>query len=226
MKTSTIFITILSIVIIAGLFMSNTELKKEYLKIDLSDPYKNYVSVAHKPYTVLDISGSNGYPIQIVQKETNDIKVLRSRLNHFESELKQDTLCIKFTGSNIPPNQRYNSTTPYGIIIAHKGITSIISADTHNRVFGFKNDDLQITLKGNSFMEVNDCNLGNLNVKLEDTSYIDFISNNTADSLDLNMKDTSVASLQKLNTKTIHHVLKDSVTIILSKETFNTILKY
>ncbi|MGB0891542.1 MAG: hypothetical protein ACPGUU_04260 [Flavobacteriaceae bacterium] len=225
MKKSNIFISFLAIAIITGMFLVNADLKKEYTKIDLKDPFKNYLSIDHESYSVLDISGSNGYPIQIIQKDTNNIKILRSRLNHFKSELRNDTMFVKFTGSNIPMNQRHNSSTPYGIIIENSELTKIVSTNTHNRIFDFSNTNLQISLKGNSFMEVNNCNINTLQINLENTSYIDFIINNKADSLDLIMKDKSIASLQKMSFNKINHSLKDSVTIVLSKDAFNTILK-
>lgn len=225
MKKSNIFISFLVIAVIAGMFLVNADLKKEYSKIDLKDPFKNYLSIDHKPYSVLDISGSNGYPIQIIQKDTNNIKVLRSRLNHFKSELRNDTMFVKFTGSNIPMSQRHNSSTPYGIIIESNQLTHIISVNTHNRIFDFKDTDLQISLQGNSFTEVNNCTVNMLNIDLSHTSYIDFIANNEADSLNLKMNDKSVASLQKMSFNKINHSLKDSVTIVLSKDAFNTILK-
>lgn len=225
MKKSNTFISILTIAIIAGMFLVNVDLRDEYDKIDLKDPFKNYLPINHKSYSVLDISGSNGYPIQIMQKDINTIKVLRSRLNHFKSELRNDTLFVKFSGSNIPMNRHHNSSTPYGIIIENSELTNIVSTNTHNRIFDFSNTDLQISLKGNSFMEVNNCNINTLQINLENTSYINFVTNNKADSLDLKMKDKSIASLQKMSFNKINHSLKDSVTIVLSKHAFNAILK-
>lgn len=225
MKRSNAFISILCAVVIGGMFMSNSVLKQEFEKIDLSDPYKNYISIDHGSYSVLDISGSNGYPIQIVQKDSSDIKVLRSRLDHFEKELRNDTLFVKFTGSNVPLEQRYNSSTPYGIIIESNSLSTIISNNTHNRVFDFNNTDLQIFLKGNSFMEMSNCNVNTLEMDLEDSSYINFITQNKVDSLDLKMNQKSVASLQHIEFKSIHHSLSDSITIVLSKDAFNKILK-
>ncbi|TVZ55007.1 hypothetical protein OD91_0248 [Lutibacter sp. Hel_I_33_5] len=225
MKKSNLFITILSTVIIVGMFATNITLKNEYQKIDVSDPFKNYISIDHKPYSVLDISGSNGYPIQIISKKTNDIKVLRSRVKHFKSELRNDTLYIKFTGSNIPSNQRYNSNTPYGIIIENDKLASIISKNTHNRIFNLENKNLHLTIKGNSFIEMSHCNLDTLQVDVQNSGYIDFTMKNKAEYLDLKMSDKSIVSLQNLDFKSIKHSLKDSVSIVLSKDAFNKILK-
>ena len=225
MKSSNVFISVLCAVVIGGMFMSNSVLKQEFEKIDLSDAYKNYMSIDHGAYAVLDISGSNGYPIQIVQKDSSAIKVLRSRLDHFKKELRNDTLFVKFTGSNVPLEQRFNSSTPYGIIIESNTLSTIISNNTHNRVFDFKDSDLQVLLKGNSFMEMINCNVNTLEMDLEDSSYINFVKQNKVDSLDLKMNDKSVASLQHIEFKSLHHALSDSITMVLSKDAFNKILK-
>ena len=225
MKKSNLYILGLVLVIITGMFASNSILKEEYQKIDLTDPYKNYLSVKSESYTVLDISGSNGYPIEIVHKKKNDIKVLRSRLNHFKKTLRNDTLFIKFTGSNIPLLQRYNTSTPAGIIIEKNILTDIISTNTHNRMSGFSNQDLKLNLLGNSLIEISDCDLNNMLIDMKNKSQIDFSSMNTVDSLNLIMANTSIASLQKIDFKTINHSLSDSITLVLSKSVFKNILK-
>ena len=214
MKKSNLYIMTLCIVIIAGMYATNIILTKEYQKIDLTDPYKNYVSVAIAPYKVLAISGSNGYPIEIVHKKTNDIKVLRSRLNHFKSTLRNDTLFIQFTGSNIPMQQRFITNTPAGIIIEKNVLVDIISTNTHNRVSGFSSQDLKIHLKGNSLMEISNCNIQTMQIEMLHKSQIDFSNMNTVDSLDLKMANSAIASLQKIAFRTIHPTLKDSITIV------------
>jgi hypothetical protein len=225
MKKSNLFLMTLGLITIVGMFITNVLLKNEYVKIDLTDPYKNYISVPAESYSVLDISGSNGYPIEIVHKKTNDIKVLRSRLDHFKSNLRNDTLFIQFTGSNIPMDQRYHSSTPAGIVIEKNTLTTIVSTNTHNRISGFTNQDLKLVLKGNSLMEVNNCDINTMEIDTRNSSQIDFANENRVDSLVLKMANKSAASLQKIDFRTINHTLSDSITLVLSKDTFNSILK-
>lgn len=225
MKTSNLFITILFLVIVIAMFITNVSLKNEFLKIDLKDVYKNYVLVDAEPYSVLSISGSNGYPIEVVQKETNTIKVLRSRLKHFKSVVKNDTLFINFSGSNIPMNQQNNSKTPAGIIIENNSLSDIITTNIHNRIKGFVNQDLKITLRGKTFTEISNTNLNFMDLVINDISRIDFSDKNKVDSLDLKMNDNSVAYLKAITFRKINTKVKDSATIILSKNTFNKILK-
>lgn len=224
MKTSNIFIIVLSLVIISAMYATNVNLKNEYKKIDLKDPFKNYVSVNTAAYAVLNISGSNGYPIEIKQEKDNDIKVLRSRLKHFKSIVKNDTLYIEFTGSNISMQQSFLTTTPPGIIIHKNKLSSIHIANTHNRISGFINQDLELNLNGNSHTEISNSTLNTLNVKMENNSQIQFLKKNNVDSLTLIMKNKSVASLDKISFKKINPILSDSITLVLSKDTFKNIL--
>lgn len=225
MKKSNLFLITLGLIMIAGMFSTNVILKKEYQKIDLTDPYKNYVSVASPSYSVLDISGSNGYPIEIVNKKTDDIKVLRSRLHHFKSNLKNDTLYIQFTGSNISMEQSYHTKTPPGIIIEKNVLSSIIITNIHNRISNFSNQDLKLILKGNSHMEISDFHLNTMDIDVKNNSQIEFLNINTVDSLHIKMENKSIAKLQKIDFKTIKHSLSDSITFVLSKDTFNNMLK-
>ena len=225
MKTSNLFIVLFSIVILAVLFITNINLKNEYLKIDLEDMYKNYVSVDAAPYSVLSISGSNGYPIEIEQNDTNSIKVLRSRLEHFKSVVKNDTLFIEFSGSNVSMQQSFLSTTPSGIVIHKNKLSAIVSMNTHQRVSGFENDRFNLILKGNSHLEIRSSNIQTLSVLTEKNSQIQFLEQNTIDSLSLKMLNTSVANLTNINFKKVHPVLSDSIAIVLSKNTFKNLLK-
>lgn len=225
MKTSNVFIIILSISISGMLFATNLSLKKEYDKIDLDDVFKNYVSVSSEHYTVLSISGSNGYPIEIVQKDTNAIKVLRSRLEHFKSVVKNDTLFIEFTGANISMQKSFLSTTPSGIIIYKNNLAGIIATNTHQRVSGFETEHFTLNLKGYSHVELQNCTVQTLSIAMENKSHLQFVEHNLADSIALKMTNTSVANLTDVAFKKMHPVLSDSVTLVLSKEVFKNLLK-
>jgi len=225
MKTSTIFIIVLSLVIITVMYITNVSLKNEYHKIDLSDTFKNYVSVKSDSYSVLDISGSNGYPIEIIQNKNNDIKVLRTRLEHFKSNVKNDTLFIRFTGSNISMSQSFLTTTPSGIIIYKNNLSSIHITNTHNRISGYQHQDLNLSLKGYSHTELINTDLNTLALTMENQSQIEFLNENKVDSLSLKMTNESVANLEKIDFNKIHPVLSDSITLVLSKDVFQRILK-
>ncbi|MEM8892712.1 MAG: hypothetical protein AAGD28_32325, partial [Bacteroidota bacterium] len=97
MKKSNQFLLILGSIILSMMLFTNFNLVGEYKKIDLSDPFKNYISLDVEPYAVLKLSGSNGYPIEVRQTDESELKFLRSRTEHVKHRIHADTLFISFT---------------------------------------------------------------------------------------------------------------------------------
>ena len=223
MKPSNILSTSIFFAFIFGMFYTNIILKNEFLKIDLNDKYKNYISYNVGTYSVVNIEGSNGYPIEIKKTESNDIKVLRSRKNHFNKVQIKDTLFIEFTGANISNEQSFSNETPTGIIIESNSLSKIIVSNTYNRIEGFSGQDMDIILKNSSIAEIADCKLKSLNLSSEDNSQYVFSKNNRIDSLHLIMLDKSIGHLKHLDYKILNHSLGDSVTMVLSKNIFDKI---
>ncbi|MEP0266716.1 hypothetical protein [Dokdonia sp.] len=225
MKKGNLFLVIFGLILLTGMYATNHTLANEYQNIDLTDRYKNYVSIPSEAYSVLAISGSNGYPIEIAHAQTDAIKVLRSRVDHFKSNLINDTLFIEFTGSNIPMEQRFHSDTPSGIIIEKNTLSSILNINTHQRISGFSNQDLTLILEGNAFIEVSNCDVHTLDIDMKHRSQIGFSHKNTVDSLHIKMVNTSIARLQEIEFRAIQHTLSDSITVVLSKGVFNRVLE-
>jgi hypothetical protein len=223
MKPSNILSLILCATTLFGMFYTNTILKREFLEIDLDDQYKNYISHDSGDYSVLDIRGSNGYAIEIKESKKNDIKVLRSRLKHFKQKLIEDTLFIEFTGSNISIEQALSNDTPAGIIIEKSVLSKIIVTNTYNRITAFRDQNMDIVLKESSISEIADCKLKSLNIYAEDNSQYVFSENNSIDSVHLYMMDNSIGRLNEIEYLNLNHTLEDSVTLILSKNSFDRI---
>jgi hypothetical protein len=223
MKPSNILSATLFFTLISGMVYTNIVLKNEYLKIDLSDKFKNYISYATETFSVVSIEGSNGYPIEIKNGKSNDVKVLRSRKNHFNQIQVKDTLFIEFTGANISAEKSFSNETPTGIIIESNTLSKIIVSNTYNRIEGFSGKEMDIELKNSSIAEIADCNLKSLNLFSRDYSQYVFSKNNIIDSLNLMMHDKSIGHLEHLNYKTLNHTLEDSITMVLSKNIFDKI---
>lgn len=224
-KKSNLMILGMILISTIGMFASNFMLKSEYLKIDLSDIYKNYISVDKKAYSVLSISGSNGYPIDIIQKPHNNIRVLRSRQGHFNSNLIGDTMFIEFTGANISQQQAFLSETPSGIIIESNELTHVISDNTTNRIIGFSHQNFTLSLRGNSLSKISDCTVKRFEIDSKNNSQFEFSNNNQVDSLKIDLSGNSIAYLKEISFTDIHHSLTDSVTLVLSKSVTNRILQ-
>lgn len=223
MKTSNILLLTVLFVIIFGMFYTNTTLRGEFLKIDLEDQFKNYISYEIAPYSVINIKGSNGYPIEIKKGKLDDVKVLRSRQNHFKKKLVKDTLFIEFTGANISIQQAFTNETPPGIIIENNTLSKIIISNTYNRISHFSDQELDILLKKSAVVDIAECNLKRLNLYAERKSQYLFSKNNNIDSLNLIMLDKSIGHLNDLDFLSLHQSLGDSVTLVLSKKVFDRI---
>ncbi len=215
----------LLLILALGMFTTNSILKKEYLKIDLTDTFKNYTSVNKETYKVLHISGSNGYPIDIIEKPEHTIKVLRSRQKHFKSDLRKDTLFVVFTGANISQKQAFMTDTPSGIIVESNTINTVIANNTNTRITGFSQRDLKLILEGNSLTKVFNCTMETLAIAAKDNSQFEFSRNNTIDSLYIEMSNNSVGAFEEVNFSALHHSLKDSVRLVLSKEVVQTMMR-
>jgi len=223
MKPSNLLTTILFSTLISGMFYTNIILKNEYLKIDLDDKFKNYISYNMDSYSVVKIEGSNGYPVEIKSGKSNNVKVLRSRINHFNKALVKDTLFIEFTGANISAEQSFLNETPTGIVIESNTLSKIIVSNTYNRIEGFSRKEMDIILKNSSIAEIADCKLNSLNLSSEGNSQYIFSKNNIIDSLNLIMLDKSIGHLKQLDFKHLSHSLGDSTTMVLSKNIFDRV---
>jgi len=223
MKTSNVLLLVVFFLTFFGMFYTNITLKREFLKIDLEDKFKNYISYDTESYSVINIKGSNGYPIKIKKGKLDDVKVLRSRQNHFKKKLVEDTLFIEFTGANISIQQSFIHETPPGIIIEKNTLSKIIVSNTYNRITGFSDQELDIILQNSSIIDIAECDLKTLNLYTEHNSQYVFSRSNRIDSLNLTMLDKSIGHLKGLEFSSLNHSLGDSVTLVLSKNAFDRI---
>lgn len=225
MKPSNIALLSLAFAFLVGMFFTNSILKKEYVKIDLDDPLKDYVSVDYESFSVLKISGSNGYPIEIEAAEKEDIKVLRRRMGFFKKELKGDTLHITFSGSNIPLEQAANSTTQPGIKIQGSAFSQIIIKDTYTRIKGLTEKNLNLYLEGNASTAVLDCRFGSLSIAAKNNSRFEFKQHNSVDTLAFTLANTSMGYLKNIDFSVLQPTLGDSAVVAMSGSSLMEIIK-
>lgn len=225
MKRSNQFLVLFGLITLAVLFLTNFNLVQEYNKIDLSDPFKNYVSLTTKPYSVLILSGSNGYPIEVRNEGGNGLKVLRSRVDHVVQNVISDTLFIEFTGANISRQQSRETNTPPSIIIQRETLPEIIAADIHGKISSFVAQKMSLTLKGDALIEIKDSHFKAMDVNLSHQAQIEFSNRNSTDSLLLTMSNTSVVFLKNINLQYIEQNLGDSISLVLSNDVFNSLVE-
>lgn len=225
MKKSNQFLLILGSIILSMMLFTNFNLVEEYKKIDLSDPFKNYISLDVEPYAVLKLSGSNGYPIEVRQADESELKLLRSRTEHVKHRIHADTLFISFTGARISKHQSQTSNSPAAIIIQRSVLPEIIMTDIHGKISDFEADEMKLSIKGNALAEIKDCQLNRMQVNISQQGHLEFFHQNSVDSLALDMANSSVAFLKQVNLQHIQQDLGDSIAIVLSNDVFSALNK-
>ena len=225
MTKSNQFLAMLVLLTSSMMLFTNFNLAKEYEKIDLSDPFKNYISLESKPFSVLKLLGSNGYPIEVRQSDVNEIKVLRSRIDHVIQKTHADTMSLEFTGASISKQQSQLSTSPPAIVILRTSIQEIIATDVHCKIADFAMDNMKVTVNGEALAEIADCHLSKLKAEIAQQGHLEFFHQNSIDSVQLTMKNSAVAFLKNV---TLHHIdqdLGDSVSIVLSNRVFDSLIE-
>lgn len=226
MKPGNIALSALIIMLLASMTWVNTELRTVYYEIDLTDKLRNYQPVEIAEYSVLEISGSNGYPVEIQQGAENETKILRSRMSQFEYKVTGDTLAIHFSGALVSPSTLVNTTTPAGIIISASKLKGIVLEDTHNRISGFDQGTLSLLLKGSSYTEFSDNHIDSFSLKAAGNSNFTFTTKNTADTALFTLMGASVGFLEGLSYHAFEPVLEDSALIVLSKNALRELIQH
>lgn len=225
MKKSNQFLAILGLLTLLMMLFTNFNLVQAYKKIDLSDPFKNYLPFQAEPYSVLILSGSNGYPIELKSAEEDGLMVLRSRREHLKYKSHADTLFIEFTGARISKQQSQSSDAPAAIIIQRRTPPEIIAADIHCKISDFAREEMKLRIEGNALTEIKNCQLNRMKVDIHQQGHLEFFGKNKIDSLQLRMTNTSVAFLRNVNLHHIEQDLSDSIAIVLSNHVFSSLLE-
>ena len=225
MKKSNLFLTILGLLTCAMMVFTNFNLVQAYKKIDLSDPFKNYLPFQTEPYSVLILSGSNGYPIELKYAEEDGLMILRSRTEHLRRRSHGDTLFIEFTGARISKQQSQSSNAPAAVIIQRSLLPEISASDIHVKISDFEKDDLELKIGGNALTEIKNCQFNRMKVDLSQQGHLEFFAQNSVDSLQLSMANTSVAFLKNVNLHHIQQELSDSIAIVLSNHVFRDLIE-
>ena len=225
MKRSNQFLSLLILLTVGMMLFTNFTLMKEYKTIDLSDPFKNYISLDYVPTNVLKLSGSNGYPIEVRHANENGLKVLRSRTEHVIQSIHGDTTRIEFTGASISKQQSILSETPPAIIIEVQYLPELKTTDIHCRIKDFNTDELNIGVGGHALIEIGDCDFVSMIVDISDHGHLEFFHENRVDTMKLTMTNTSVAYLKNVNLHYIKQDLGEAVSVVLSNKVFDSLVE-
>ncbi len=224
MKRSNLLLSVLSCILLAALFVTDHLLVLQYAAINLSDPYKNYQSIAVSPFKALKISGGNGYAIRIIQGDHYNIRLMNSRKDFFKMKMLQDTLSVTFTVAN--QNHQQPQETTVGLIIFLPKIAYLQFSGTNNEVGPLLQDSLTIQQNTNTVTRLKELRLNYLSLNGTATSYFDLLSNNTALHLRANMKNKAVVNFNQISFIRFTPLLQDSAAIVVYKTSLESLMHH
>lgn len=198
MKTSNKLLAALVTTLLAATVFVDVLLKNAYAKIDLNDAFKNYETIAIKPFKYLITEGGNGYAIQIKQSAVIDLKVMSTRKNFLTVVQRADTLFLKFTVPNNMSN-RDQETLPQGLLLSSPKIDAIAANGTNILLTGWQADNLTLTLTGIAALKFNQANIGELTVTGSQNAMVNFNEGNNIKDLKLVFSDNAIATLRGID---------------------------
>ncbi len=198
MKISNKILAGLVTTVLAATVLVDVLLKDTYAKIDLNNTFKNYETIAIKPFKVLKTEGGNGYAIQITQSPVTDLKVMGSRKNFLTIVQRGDTLLLQFTVPNNMSN-RDPEKLPQGILLSSPKINFIAANGTNIFLNGWKNDSLNIALSGSAAIKFNEADIGKLTVQGNQSAWADFNEGNKIKYLNLMFSGNSIVGLKGID---------------------------
>ena len=165
---------------IAGLFGSNYVMKKEFDKIDKTDPYWAYKKVEEKPFRHLVINGGNISNIFFEQSPHSFVKVMKNWRGADDGSVKtrivNDTLYLNFSNRFIDIYEKYWLRDVVPVRISTPSLVSAEGSDTKLVIDKFNQPTISIDLNGDSKIQVN-CfrtHFDRIDVEQRDSSLVAF----------------------------------------------------
>jgi hypothetical protein len=230
MKLSNTILLVSLLTGVAGLFGSNYVMKKEFDKIDKTDPYWTYKKVEEKPFKHLVINGGNISNIFFEQSPHSFVKVMKNWRGANDGSIKtrisNDTLYLTFENRFADIYEKYWLREVVPVRISTPSLISAEGSNTKLVIDKFNQPTLKIELNGDSKIQVN-CfrtHFDKIEVDQKDSSLVAFTVSKELflpDSININkvVAKGSGTSLLNLRTATIDSLqlnLTDAAAIALS----------
>jgi len=158
MKLSTKILTAMLLLFIAGLFISNSILKREYDKADKSDLYWNYDKILEQPFSHINIKGGNITNIAFEQSSKSSVRVSQ-KLGMLEKRnvtalVKNDTLFLVFPNTYKDILEKNWMGWNTLVRVFSPRLLSVTGTDTKFEMFKIKQKSISINMTGKSTFEL------------------------------------------------------------------------
>jgi hypothetical protein len=221
MKFTTRILVLMSVLIIAGLFLSNMILKKQYDAMDKSDIYWTYDKVLEQPFKYLNITGGNETNIYYEPSARSSVRLLQEWVKYHNGEVKahvrNDTLFLNFDYVPASPFEKVWLRNSAPVRIFSPELLSVTGNNTHFEMQKVKQKSINVNITGKSSFEVETMNkeMDSVNVYQRDSSEIVFeispayLTTVVTDKTRIGFKSTTIDQTNKNESISIRSVKAD-----------------
>jgi hypothetical protein len=180
MKLTAKILSAMLLLFIAGLFVSNSILKKEYEKVDKNDLYWTYGKILEQPFSHLKIEGGNITNIAFEQSSKSSVRIFKDwegfQKGTVTASVKNDTLFLKFPNTYRDIFEKNWMGWNTLVRVFSPQLLSVTGNDTKFAMFKMKQKNMNVFLSGKSSFELESMTteLDSLHIVQSDSSAVVF----------------------------------------------------
>jgi hypothetical protein len=240
MKFTTKILTAMLILFIAGLFVSNSFLKKEFERVDKTDLYWNYAKIVQEPFSHIKIQGGNISKIAFEQNSNPSVRVYKNWDGYINETVKafvkNDTLFLKFPNTYRDIYQRDWMKWNTLVRVFSPKLLSVTGTDTKFEMFNMKQKSITVNMSGKSEFELESMisEFDTLDIAAKDSSAVIFEMSPDLKSsglfhvnrVDANIQGVSLLDIGRAQIDSLKLAIADSSGILLSGGTLKKRQRY
>lgn len=165
--------SLLALILVGGLFLSNYKLKQQFDKIDTSDPFWNYSIRESGEFHHVQIVGGNLLRTKIIAGEKNQLIREENLKDWLIAEIKNDTLYVDFA-KHVPATREEESQplSNFEVVIMMKELHSLTINKSTVELEAPTSDTLKIVARNRSGVDLQKIGAGkSVRVLVENNSF-------------------------------------------------------
>jgi hypothetical protein len=240
MKFTTKILTAMLMLFIAGLFVSNSFLKKEFEKVDKTDLYWNYAKILQEPFNHIKIEGGNISKIAFEQSPNPSVRVYKNwdgyKNETVKAFIKNDTLFLKFPNTYRDIYERDWMKWNTLVRVFSPKLLSVTGTDTKFEMFNIRQKNITVNMSGKSEFELESMisEFDTLDIGVKDSSAVIFEMSPDLKSSGLfhvklvaaNIQGVSLLDIGRAQVDSLKLTIADSSGILLSGGTLKKRQRY
>jgi hypothetical protein len=222
MKLTSKILTAMLLLFIAGLFISNSILKKEYDKTDKNDLYWNYGKILEQPFSHIKMEGGNITNIVFEESRNPSARIFKDwegyQKRSVTTTVKNDTLFLKFPNTYRDIFEKNWMGRNTLVRIFSPRLLSFTGNNSKFEMIKVKQKSLSVTLTGKSSFELENMTteMDSLHISQQDSSMVVFEMSpdyKTTESFHVKSVDATIQGVSALD---LGHAQIDSLKLDIS----------